>query len=122
MAKRPTKTVGTNVRVGIKSESVAGAMTPAAGPFNVTVRAAPNMSGWLKVTSQKSGYFIFVPLPIRLIHQIPDDKGGGCIVRGANGDESTTKESVTEILEALNGYPVGGAASTWASESWALAK
>jgi len=41
--------------------------------FSVTMRvAAPSASPWLKVTSQKTGLFVFVPLPIRLIHQIPD--------------------------------------------------
>lgn len=79
----------------------------------VTATPLINMSGWLKVTSQKTGYFVYVPLPIRLIVQLPDEKGGGCIVRGAHGDESTTKESIVEILKALNGYPVGGWASSW---------
>ncbi len=76
--------------------------------------SVPPMSGWLKVTSIKTGYTVLVPLPIRLIHQIPDEKGGGCIVRGAHGDEATAKESIVQILTALNGYPVGGDISTWA--------
>ena len=82
--------------------------------FKVTFRTvAPNTSAWLKVTSQRTGFHVYVPLPIRLIQQIPDARGGGCIVRGAHGDEATTKENIVEILEALNGYPIGGAASCW---------
>lgn len=74
------------------------------------------MSAWLKVTSQKSGHFVYLPLPIRLIQQIPDEKGGGCLVRGAQGDEATAKENIVEVLTALNGYPVGGDVSSWSLE------
>ena len=111
MAKRPSKSAAT------KSAATTAEKLGDAKKYdvNVTMRVAvPGMCAWLKVTSQKSGYFVYVPLPIRLIHQIPDKKGGGCIVRGAHGDESTAKESIVEIMEALNGYPIGGAISTWA--------
>jgi len=77
------------------------------------VNPAP-MSAWLKITSQKSGHFVYLPLPIRLIQQIPDEKGGGCLIRGAQGDEATAKENIIEILTALNGYPVGGDVSSCA--------
>jgi hypothetical protein len=74
----------------------------------------PGMSPWLPVTSKKTGYKIFVPLPIRLIQQIPDSEGGGCIVRGAEGDEATAKESIVQILDWLGGFPLGEGASSWA--------
>lgn len=98
-----------------KAKNVAAKEGPTESKYRLALRTTlgTSMSGWLKVTSQKSGYFVFVPLPIRLIHQIPDEKGGGCIVRGAHGDESTTKENIVEILGALNGYPVGGDVSYW---------
>ena len=53
--------------------------------YSISVRSvvvAPGMSPWLPVTSKKTGYKVFVPLPIRLIQQPPDSEGG-CIVRGA---------------------------------------
>jgi len=83
-------------------------------PASISVKTVSSLphSGWLPVTSLKSGYTVFVPLPIRLIHQIPDNKGGGCIVRGAHGDEATARESVLEVLGMLNGYPLK-TVSTW---------
>lgn len=92
----------------VKSAMVAGKMFVRVASVN----PAP-MSAWLKVTSQKSGHFVYLPLPIRLIQQIPDEKGGGCLIRGAQGDEATAKENIVEILTALNGYPVGGDVSSW---------
>lgn len=77
---------------------------------------APGMSAWLRVTSKKTGYLVFVPLPIRLIHQLPDSEGGGCIVRGAHGDEATATETIVEILDVLGGYPLQGASA------WSIAK
>lgn len=67
---------------------------------------------WLKVTSKNTGRLNYLPLPIRLIQQIPDEEGGGCIVTGAHGDMSTAKESIIEILDLLGGYAIGGA-SAW---------
>lgn len=78
--------------------------------MNVSI---PEVEFWLPVTSQKTGHKVFLPLPIRLITQLPDEKGGGCIVRGAYGDESTAKENICEILRVLNGVPIGKGASCW---------
>lgn len=68
---------------------------------------------WLKVTSKKNGLFVYLPLPIRLIQQLPDEQGGGCLVRGAHGDESTTRENIVEIFNMLNACPVSGDISSW---------
>lgn len=70
-------------------------------------------SYWLPVTSKKTGFKVFVPLPIRLIQQIPEEQGGGCMVRGAHGDESTTKENILQILDMLNAHPLGSGAGFW---------
>ena len=67
---------------------------------------------WLPVTSKKTGQKVFLPLPIRLIHTLPDQEGGGCTIMGAFGDLSTAKESALEILGMLNGYPLGNV-SEW---------
>lgn len=83
---------------------------------SISVRMAtvvPGMSPWLPVTSKKTGYRVFVPLPIRLIHQIPDSEGGGCIVRGVHGDEATAKESIVQILDWIGGFPLREGASSW---------
>jgi hypothetical protein len=75
------------------------------------VLVAPSL--WLKVTSKKTGLFVYLPLPIRLIQQLPDEQGGGCLVRGACGDESTTKENIVEIFSMLNACLVSGDISCW---------
>lgn len=73
----------------------------------------PEGTFWLPVTSKKSGYKVFLPLPIRLIQQIPDAQGGGCIVRGYYGDECITTENIVEVLRMMNGAPLGEGASCW---------
>lgn len=80
--------------------------------FNMVV-ALPT-APWLPVTSKKTGLLVLLPLPIRMIQRLPAENGadGGCLIRGAHGDESTAKESVLEILGMLNGYALG-AVSEW---------
>lgn len=81
--------------------------------LKVSTVSLPETSLWLRVTSLKTGYDVYVPLPIRLIQVIPTKDGqGGCLVRGAHGDETTAKEGILEILGRLNGAPLGGA-SEW---------
>lgn len=90
---------------------------PKTGNWAVTMGvAAPGMTQCLRVTSKKTGHAIYLPLPIRLIEQVPDAEGGGCIVRGAYGDTSTAKEGICKILDRLSWIPLDGASE------WALAE
>lgn len=79
---------------------------------SIKMIVASPASPWLPITSKKTGLQVLLPLPIRMIQRLPAENGhdGGCLVRGAHGDESTAKESVLEILEMLNGYPLGDVA------------
>lgn len=88
------------------------------GIGSITVKQVSPLpqSAWLQVTSLKTGWKVFVPLPIRLIQQIPDEKGGGCLIRGAHGDETTSRENIVEVLGMLNGYSLTDAAC------WSLAE
>lgn len=86
-----------------------------AATFTINYQTEMHGHAWLPVTSPKSGHIVYVPLPIRLIVQIPDEKGGGCIIRGAHGDEQSTKENIVEILGLLGGFPLKPASS------WSLA-
>ena len=86
--------------------------------YALTMRFSfPEPNGWLRVTSAKTERDVYVPLPIRLIQVIPPegDNPGGCLIRGAHGDEALSKEGIIEILNRLNGYALGGA------HEWALA-
>ena len=80
--------------------------------ITVNMVVASPAQPWLPVTSKKTGQKVFLPLPIRLIHTLPDQEGGGCTIMGAFGDLSTAKESALEILGMLNGYPLGNV-SEW---------
>lgn len=75
--------------------------------------AIPDTTFWIPLTSKKDGNKVFLPLPIRMIRQVPTEKGGGCVVRGYYGDECVTKENICEILRVLNGVPLGEGASCW---------
>lgn len=81
------------------------------GTISSVRMALPKANFWLQVTGQESGSNIFIPLPIRLITQLSETEGG-CIVRGAHGDEVKTKENILQILDRLNGFPLRSA-SVW---------
>lgn len=73
----------------------------------------PAMSFWIPLTSKKNENKVFVPLPIRLIQQIPEEKGGSCVVRGVYGDDILVAENICEIFRVLNGTPIGKGAACW---------
>lgn len=82
--------------------------------FNVSVKtvAFPKMSAWAPFTDPTERK-VFIPLPIRLIVQIPDNDGAGCIIKSCHGDEIRVRENIVEVLTILNGYPLGEGASSW---------
>lgn len=73
----------------------------------------PEMSFWIPLTSKRNGNKVFIPLPIHLIQQISEEKGGGCVVRSKYGDEILVTENICEIFRVLNGTPIGKGAACW---------
>jgi hypothetical protein len=123
MANRPTKTstrkdkqevakVGNRTTDSPTPPGTKAAKTPESKDFSISIRTmVPGAaSPWLRVTSEKTGLAVYLPLPIRLIQELPS---GGSLVTGAHGDVSTAKESPLAILDMLNGVPLGGRSEWW---------
>lgn len=74
-------------------------------------RPGASVTIFLPLTSKKTNRRVYLPLPIRLIQEMTELEGGGCLVRGYYGDEVLAQENIVDILTMIGACSLGGVAS-----------
>lgn len=81
--------------------------------LNYKVIRSGSVTLFLPLTGKKTNRRVYLPLPIRLIQEMTEIEGGGCLVRGYYGDECLAAEDIVEIFTLLGAASLGEGVSSW---------